>query len=94
MDPHQRCNLDRFLDASTNKILIGQECSFKQFFESYSEVSMFGLQVELFNEETCEAEVYTYMPTLSSLSLTYHKLVQSQASDDMCGSDQYRQERT
>ena len=34
---------------------------------------MFGLKVEFLNEQTLESELYTFVPTLSSLVLSYNK---------------------
>ena len=34
---------------------------------------MFGLRVELLNEQTLQSEIFTFTPTLSSLVLSYSK---------------------
>ena len=45
----------------------------KDFFKAFHKTSVFGLRVELLNEQTLESELYTFTPTLSSLVLSYTK---------------------
>jgi len=45
----------------------------KDFFKAFYKASVFGLRVELLNEQTLESELYTFTPTLSSLILSYTK---------------------
>jgi len=45
----------------------------KDFFKAFRQTSVFGLRVELLNEQTLESELYTFTPTLSSLVLSYTK---------------------
>ena len=74
-DPNYACNFDRFLEAITPKVTMKQleETSIKDFFNSYKNASVFGLKVEFLNEQTLESELYTFIPTLSSLVLSYNK---------------------
>lgn len=45
----------------------------KAFFKAFKRASVFGLRVELLNEQTLEPEILTFTPTLSSLILSYVK---------------------
>ena len=44
-----------------------------EFFKAFKRSSVFGLRVELLNEQTLESELFTFSPTLSSLVLSYTK---------------------
>ena len=74
-DPNNACNFDRFMDAITPRISLKQleQTTLKEFFNSYKNASVFGLKVEFLNEQTLESELYTFVPTLSSLVLSYNK---------------------
>jgi len=41
------------------------------FFDTMKEVSILGLKVELLNERTLGSEVFTFLPSLSSIYLAY-----------------------
>lgn len=45
----------------------------QKFFAAMKEVSILGLKVELLNEQTLGSEVFTFLPSLSSLYLAYNK---------------------
>ena len=74
-DPNYACNFDRFLEAITPKVSLQQleKTTLKEFFNAYKNASVFGLKVEFLNEQTLESELYTFIPTLSSLVLSYNK---------------------
>ena len=74
-DPNYACNFDRFLEAITPKVSLQQleKTTLKEFFNSYKNASVFGLKAEFLNEQTLESELYTFIPTLSSLVLSYNK---------------------
>ena len=74
-DPNYACNLDRFLEAITPKVTLEKlrSTSVKDFFGAFKQSSVFGLKVEMLNELTLESELYTFVPTLSSLVLSYNK---------------------
>jgi len=42
-----------------------------KFFDTMKEVSILGLKVELLNERTLGSEVFTFLPSLSSIYLAY-----------------------
>lgn len=44
-----------------------------EFFKAFKRSSVFGLRVELLNEQTLESEIFTFSPSLSSLVLSYTK---------------------
>jgi len=74
-DPNYFSNLDRLLEAITPRVSLKQldVTSVTDFFKSFKRSSVFGLRVELLNEMTLEAELFTFTPTLSSLVLSYTK---------------------
>jgi len=47
--------------------------SVKDFFKAFKRTSVLGLRVELLNESTMGSEIVTFIPTLSSLVLSYNK---------------------
>ena len=68
-------NLDRLLEAITLRVTSHQlpQTSVKEFFKAFRQASVFGLRVELLNEQTLQSELFTFTPTLSSLVLSYTK---------------------
>ena len=74
-DSNYFSNLDRLLEAVTPRVSPKQLefTSVKDFFKAFRQSSVFGLRVELLNEQTLETELCTFIPTLSSLVLSYNK---------------------
>ena len=74
-DPNYLCNLDRLLDAITPKVSMRQldSTSVKDFFKEFRKTNVFGLRVEMLNEQTLKSEIFIFTPTLSSLVLSYTK---------------------
>lgn len=84
MDPNQRSNLDRLIGAITAKDLLSS-CSkrsgraktdLESYFEAYREASIMGLRVELLNEMTLGSEIFTFLPSLSAIYLSYDRYEQ------------------
>jgi hypothetical protein len=63
------------LDAVTVKIAENElsRTTIPKFFDSMREVSLLGLNIELLNEQTLASEVFTFIPYLSSLYLSYNE---------------------
>ena len=63
------------MEAITPKVILDKlrKTSVKEFFSAFKQSSVFGLKVEMLNELTLESELYTFVPTLSSLVLSYNK---------------------
>ena len=82
-DPNYLSNLDRLLEAITPRVPLTQleSTSIKDFFKAFRQTSVFGLRVELLNEQTLQSELFTFTPTLSSLVLSYSKPVLSGEAD-------------
>ena len=74
-DPNYLSNLDRLLEAITPRVSCRQleTSTVHEFFKAFKRSSVFGLRVELLNEQTLESELFTFSPTLSSLVLSYTK---------------------
>ena len=74
-DPNYMSNLDRLLEAMTPRVASNQlpSTSLKEFFKAFRQISVYGLRVELLNEQTLQSELFTFTPTLSSLVLSYTK---------------------
>lgn len=74
-DPNYLSNLDRLLAAITPKVSPAalETTSVKGFLKSLKLASLYGLRVELLNEQSLNSEVFTFTPTLSSLVLSYTK---------------------
>ena len=82
-DPNYLSNLDRLLEAITPRVPPDQleSTSIKDFFKAFRQTSVFGLRVELLNEQTLQSELFTFTPTLSSLVLSYTKPVSDGKAD-------------
>ena len=82
-DPNYLSNLDRFLEAITPRVSSRQleNTSVHEFFKAFKRSSVFGLRVELLNEQTLQSELFTFQPTLSSLVLSYTKPMLDAAGD-------------
>jgi hypothetical protein len=74
-DPNYKCNFDRLLETLTVRVTKESlaQMKFKDFFDAFANVSVFGARTELLNEQTLQPEIYTFLPTLSSLSLEYSR---------------------
>ena len=82
-DANYFSNLDRILEAITPRVTLDQleSTSIKDFFKAFRQTSVFGLRVELLNEQTLQSELFTFTPTLSSLVLSYTKPVLGSEAD-------------
>ena len=81
-DPNYKCNFDRVLEALTIRVS-GEELKglrLKDFFGFFMSVSVFGARVELLNEQTLQPEVYTFLPTLSSIFLSYSRICRKRST--------------
>ena len=76
-DPNYFSNLDRLLEAITPRVSCKQleTTSVADFFKAFKRSSVFGLRIEMLNEQSLESELFTFTPTLSSLVLSYTRLM-------------------
>ena len=74
-EPSYKTNLDRFLDAVMFKVTPQEleNMTLQDFFATMHEASILGLKIELLNEQTLASEVFTFMPSISSLYLAYRQ---------------------
>jgi len=75
-DPNYKCNFDRLMEALTVKVSkdMLRKMKLKDFFAHFQYAAIFGVRAELLNEQTLQPEIYTFLPTLSSIFLDYTKV--------------------